>query len=168
MGSNDNEAGFYVFRYAGVDQITLNQTRQDEIGYGQFFCPTAVDAAAKSVALAATTNASVYRYDYFGDWPNLRLYPASRAYHTSETSMVFGTMADLSGAPSTPLQVEVSDYLQHAWTTFARDPVGGLKGLGWPSYNQSESTLVRLGYGNESVASYANPASYDAICKKLE
>lgn len=33
-------------------------------------------------------------------------------------------------------------------TTSGRDPVDGLSGLGWPAYNASESTLVRLGYGN--------------------
>ena len=166
LGSNDNEVGFYVLRYAGTDEITLNQTEQNAIGYGLFVCLTALDAGTKAIALAKT-NSSVHRYEYFGDWPNLRLYPISGAYHMSETSMVFGTMEDLSGEANTALQVTVSDCIQHAWTTFARDPVGGLKGLGWPIYNKSGSTLVRLGYGNETVASYVNHASYDAICKTI-
>jgi carboxylesterase type B len=137
----------------------MNATQEYEFGLGLFFCPTALDAYTKS-----QTNISVYRYEYFGDWPNLRLYPTSQAYHTSETSMIFGTMADISGDPNTALQVTVSDYMQHAWTTFARDPVNGLEGLYWPEYNHLQSTLVRLGYGNETVASFASPASYDSRC----
>lgn len=166
MGSNANEAGFYAFRLAGTNTFVLNQTEQDIIGYGLFFCPVVEDAGYKSIALAKT-NASIYRYEYFGDWPNLRLYPGSGAYHTSETSMVFGTMADLSGDENTALQVPVSEYMQHAWTSFARDPAAGLKGLGWPSYNGSESTLIRLGYGEETTATFVNPAEYDTICTKL-
>lgn len=167
MGSNDNEAGFYVLRYAGNNKITLNQTQQDIIGYGNFVCPTVLDAKIKSEVLAKTET-PIYRYEYFGDWPNLRLYPDSRAYHTSETSVVFGTMEDISGESNTELEVVVSDYMQHAWTNFARDPVGGLHGLGWPRYNSSDDTLVRLGYSNETTASYVNPKSYDAICVELE
>ena len=152
-------------RYA--TEYLLNKTEQDEIGFGLFVCPTAVDAASKAIAFQ---NASIpiYRYEYFGDWPNLRLYPGSRAYHTSETSMVFGNMDAFSGDPNTPLQVEVSRYMQHAWAEFARDPVDGLRALGWPTYNPEGKTLARLGYGQEKEASFATPYAYDSICKTLE
>ncbi|OAP54757.1 hypothetical protein AYL99_11205 [Fonsecaea erecta] len=166
MGSNNNEAGFYVMRYAGNDQVTLSVTQQETISYGEFVCPIAADAAAKRATPSELV--PVWRYEYFGDWPNLRLYPGSAAYHTSEVSMVFGTSADLTGEPNTPLQDVVSRYMRHAWATFARDPMNGLREqLGWPLYNNSGSTLVRLGYGNETKASFVNPAEYDAPCSAL-
>ncbi|MCJ1377664.1 hypothetical protein MMC17_000760 [Xylographa soralifera] len=158
---NDNEAGFYVMRYAGDNKNTLSATEQASISYGGFSCPVAADAAAK----AASQLVPVWRYEYFGDWPNLRLYPGSGAYHTSEVSMVFGTAPDLSGEPDTPLQQAVSRYMMHAWAAFAKDPENGLRErLGWPVYNTSGETLVRLGYGDETVASFVSPAAYDAPC----
>jgi carboxylesterase type B len=121
-------------RYAGNSKITLNQSEQDSIGYGQFSCPVAADAAAKE----ESNLVPLWRYEYFGDWPNLRLYPGSGAYHTSEVSMVFGTMEDLTGDPNTVQQVAVSAYMMGAWATFARDPTKGLSDLlGWPEYNKS-------------------------------
>lgn len=155
-----------MLRYAGSNKFTLNQTQQDEIGYGLYSCPTVIDANTKSVSLA-NSNVSIFRYEYFGDWPNLRLYVGSGAYHTSETSMIFGTMEDLSGQANTDLEEVVSRYLQHVWATFARDPNNGLLNLGWPIYNASERTLVRLGYGNDTTASFAQPSSYDAVCLTL-
>ena len=135
MGSNNNEAGFYVMRYAATDENTLNSTAQDAITYGVFDCPIAADAAAKK---ASKLVPSLWRYEYFGDWPNLRLYPGSDAYHTSEVPMLFGTMADLTGEPNTQLQEVVSAYMMKAWASFARDPRDGLRGeLGWPRYDES-------------------------------
>jgi carboxylesterase type B len=103
LGSNDNEAEFYRLLYASTNQLTFNQTQQDEIGYGLFFCPSARDAGAKAEAFLtlAKTDTPIYRYEYFGDWPNLWLYPGSGAYHTSETSMAFGTVEDINGDRNT-------------------------------------------------------------------
>lgn len=168
MGSNNNEAGFYVLRYANktAPEITINQTVQDAIGFGLYFCPMAVDAAVKSTVLTPA-GVPIYRYEYFGDFPNLRLFPESRAYHTSEVSVIFGTMEELSGDANTALEIEVSQYMQHAWTTFARDPVTGLKALGWPTYDPQGKTLIRLGHGDETQASYVSPYPYDAVCRQL-
>ncbi|RFU30907.1 hypothetical protein B7463_g5410, partial [Scytalidium lignicola] len=163
MGSNDNEAGFYVMRYAGNNEITLNETQQQAITFEEFTCPIAADAATKTTF--GSKSVPVWRYEYFGDWPNLRLYPGSKAYHTSEVSMVFGTSELITGEPNTPLQDVVSRYMRHAWATFAKDPMNGLhKQLGWPVYNPSGDTLVRLGYGNDTKASFVNPAEYDTPC----
>ena len=129
-------------------------------------CPTALDAATKATAFA-DTDTPIYRYEYLGDWPNLRLYTGSRAYHTSETSVVFGTMEELSGDPNTELEVKVSRYMQHAWAMFARDPLHGLQSLGWPRYDPNENTLIQLGNGEEVAASYVSPSKYDSICAKL-
>ena len=158
MGNNNNEAAFYVFRYGN-----LTKAAQDYIGYGLYVCPGAVEAATR-----ANAGYPVYRYEYMGDWPNLRLYAGSRAYHTAETSVVFGTMEDMSGDPNTELEVTVSRYMQGAWASFAKDPNKGLKNLGWPLYNPSADTLIRLGHAQDTTASYVSPNAFDAICKKLE
>ena len=51
--------------------------------------------------------------------------------------MVFGTTADLTGEPNTPLQEIASACMMKAWAEFARDPVYGLRiTLGWPTYNK--------------------------------
>lgn len=80
-------------------------------------------------------NVAAWRYLYFGDWPNLRLYPGSGAYHGSELEMVFGTAQDVSGTPNTPAEDATSMYMMKAWVAFARDPENGLEQLGWPVYN---------------------------------
>lgn len=163
MGSNDNEAGFYVFRFAGDDVNTLSQKAQDHITFGTFVCPVAADAANKS-AYYGHGDIPVYRYEYFGNWPNLALYPGSNAYHTSETSVVFGTMEALSGDPNTKLELKVSEYMQSAWAAFAKDPMTGLDAYGWPKYDPTSESLVRLGYGEEETASFVSPKDYDALC----
>ncbi|KAF2171591.1 hypothetical protein M409DRAFT_63239 [Zasmidium cellare ATCC 36951] len=163
MGNNDNEAGFYVFRYGGQENFNLSQAAQDYIGYGLYVCPGAVEAATR-----ANAGYPVYRYEYMGDWPNLELYAGSRAYHTAETSLVFGTMEELSGDPNVELKVTVSRYMQHAWASFSKDPHRGLEELGWPLYNQSGDTLIRLGHAKETSASYVSPAAFDEVCENFE
>ncbi|KAI9656504.1 MAG: hypothetical protein M1821_004711 [Bathelium mastoideum] len=171
VGSNANEAGFYVLRYSSANMskpgTLLDQAAQDFLGFGLFVCPTAADAATKATAFA-NADTPIYRFEYLGDYPNLRLYPESGAYHTSETSMVLGNAEELSGEKNTDVQNKVSRYLQHAWTTFARDPLHGLERLGWPRYDAGSATLVQLGKGNETEASFASPAKYDSICAGLE
>lgn len=77
-------------------------------------------------------------------------------------------MEELSGEPSTLLENTVSQYMRHAWASFAKDPVDGLKALGWPLYNASEETLVRLGHDEEESASYVSPDDFDTICKSVD
>ena len=55
--------------------------------------------------------------------------------------------------------------MQRAWAGFAKDPAGGLQALGWPEYEPEKETLVRLGNGNETEASFVSPEGYDALCK---
>lgn len=136
-------------RFAGSNQITLNSSDQASISYGEFSCPIAADANAKALSKLVPF---LWRYEYFGDWPNLRLYSGSGAYHTSEVSMVFGTTADLTGEPNTPLQEVVSAYMMGVWATFARDPVDGLRvQLGWPTYNKSGEMISISCFGSSSL-----------------
>ena len=127
-----------------------------------FTCP--VNNAA---TLRAAANVPVYRYRYFGDFFNLRLYNGSGAYHSGELGVEFGTSQDVTGIAPTLQEALVSQYMQKAWATFAKDPVNGLPSLGWPQFNPTADTLIRLAYPCEAEASYVSPTQYDYACQPL-
>jgi cholinesterase len=58
------------------------------------------------------------------------------------------------------------NYTRGAWAVFAKDPANGLDNYqgGWPAYNPTESTLVRLGDSGSVGMDLAPPAMYDAPC----
>ncbi|CAK7236417.1 hypothetical protein SCUCBS95973_009601 [Sporothrix curviconia] len=124
---------------------------------GLFVCP-----AAKAARARQDYGSSVWRYRYFGDFPNMTPYPWMHAYHGGEVPMVFGTTDTY--APNTPEQDQISAYMQKAWVTFARDPVNGLLELGWPHYIEDEDTLVRIGYGNALDIDLVKGDTYDELC----
>ena len=83
----------------------------------------------------------MWRYRYFGDFANLRLFPGSDSYHGTELDMVFGTAQDVSGLPNDDIEEKTISYFQKAWATFARNPTNGLsKTMGWPLYNNITGT----------------------------
>ena len=161
-GNNDYEFGYYeISVFAANHTFTLSQINLFNLE--AFTCATAAETAARS-----EHNVPVWRYRYFGDWPNLRLYPNSSAYHGSEIGLVFGTAEDISGLPNTAAENELSAYMMKAWATFADDPRKGLsRCLGWPVYDPAKTTLVRLGYEDATNASFVNPIVYDAQCAAL-
>lgn len=57
--------------------------------------------------------------------------------------------------------------MQSAWATFAKSPVDGLTGFGWPSYNPAASTLLRLGWEDAPGLNTSFPSLYDAPCGTL-
>ncbi|TKA50094.1 hypothetical protein B0A49_12120, partial [Cryomyces minteri] len=125
-GNLDYEAGFYKLSAYAANK-TLTPAQWDSFNLAGFTCPTGVEAANR-VKYGVPT----WRYRYFGDWPNLRLYPGSGAYHGSELEMVFGTAVDVSGAPNTGAENATSRYMMKAWAAFARSPADGLEDFGWP------------------------------------
>lgn len=76
--------------------------------------------------------------------------------------MVFGT-SDLLG-PNTELESETSSYMQQAWLAFVKDPVGGLLEYGWPKFNESTVSLVKLGSEGNVSAVLALGDAYDKGC----
>ena len=161
-GNNDYEFGYYAITAFGAN-ITFTVNQINLFNLAAFTCP-----AGAATADRQAQGVPVWRYRYFGDWPNLRLHGNSSAYHGSEIGMVFGTAPDISGIPNTPAEDTVSAYLMRAWATFADDPEKGLsERLGWPLYDPAKETLVRLAYQDLTEASFVSPGIYDAPCAAL-
>lgn len=75
-----------------------------------------------------------YRYRYFGDWANLRLYPGSGAYHGADLNVWHGLGQDVNGEPDSELENKTSAYMMKAIIAFTTDPEDGLSKMGWPRY----------------------------------
>ena len=163
-GNNDNEAGYYKIP-AYAQNVTLNASSWDEFNLEDFTCPTSTESDNR-----AAHGVPTWRFRYFADWDNLRLYtnPSSGAYHGSDLEMVLGVSQDVSGLPESGPEMQLQAYMMRAWATFADDPVNGLtKEIGWPTYNSGEATLVRLGFNNSPCADFTLPSTYDSPCSSL-
>ncbi|KAH7169868.1 carboxylesterase [Dactylonectria macrodidyma] len=112
-----------------------------------------------------------WRYRYFGDFPNLTVSAdlPSGAYHGAELQPLFDTVPH-SPIPSTSEEVAIGDYLRSAWAAFSKDPAHGLLSYedGWPKYEPTEETLVRLAFGNKTGTNLALGNAYDGPCHFLE
>ncbi|KAJ7016915.1 carboxylesterase [Mycena alexandri] len=166
LGSLDNEAGFYRIR-GFTAGLNLTDSQWSIFNSEAFTCATSQTASFRARAEVPT-----WRYRYFGDWNNLRLYdccPGSGAYHGSDLEMVFGTAEDVSGIANGIREERVSKTMRKAWGAFAKDPRAGLNGLGWPEYGTrtTRDTLVRLAFEDDKDISFINPDVYDAPCAAL-
>jgi cholinesterase len=151
LGNNNYEQGYYVIpAYGRGTNTTLAQ--RDQFLLESFTCPNDFEARARS-----SHGVPVWQYRYIGDWPNTRLYPTSGAYHGTEMQMLFGNSEDVSGIAPTAAQVRLTEVMQSAWVAFARDPVEGLEGFGWPMYDPDRETLVRLGFENADEPDFVRP-----------
>jgi cholinesterase len=106
-GNNDNEASYYKIP-AYAQNVTLNASSWDEFNLEDFTCPTSTESNNCAVYGVPT-----WRFRYFGDWDNLRLYtnPCSGAYHGSDLEMVLGVSQDVSGLPeSDPEDAATSEH----------------------------------------------------------
>jgi cholinesterase len=161
LGNNDYEQGYYVIPAYGRG-INTTLAQRDQFLLESSTCPNDFEARARTAH-----GVSVWQYRYFGDWPNTRLYPTSGAYHGTELQMLFGNSKDVSGTAPGAAQVRLTQVMQSAWVAFARDPVGGLEGIGWPKYDLDGETLVRLGYGNSDVVDLVRPEVYSGNCSDV-
>ncbi|KAK3614610.1 hypothetical protein LTR56_027140 [Elasticomyces elasticus] len=170
LGNNDFEQGYYALpSFKKNNNITIAEG--DSFLLSSFTCPNEYQAGVR-----AANDVPVWLYRYFGDWPNINLYPTnndypgqvvsqgSSAYHGAELEMVFGNSLGVSGLPNTADENETIALIQGAWAAFARDPANGLTYYGWPQYNRSADTLILLAYNNSPTAEFVDPNTYFAAC----
>lgn len=161
LGNNDNEQGYYALP-AYAKGVNTTQAQGDAFLLSSFTCPNAFAAAARR-----NHGVPVWQFRYFGDWDNLRLYPTSGAYHGTDLEMIFGNSAQVSGIdPSAPEQ-QTTALMQRAWAAFAADPAHGLDRLGWPQFDPSSDSLIRLAYNNSPAPDFVSPGVYDAPCSTV-
>ncbi|KAL8716533.1 MAG: hypothetical protein Q9225_006145 [Loekoesia sp. 1 TL-2023] len=164
LGNNDYEAGIIkIFFESQGKNLTLDQWAI--LNLQTFTCPVASAAQYR-----AQNNVPVWRYRYYGEFPNLRLTidPSSGAWHGSEIAMVFGS-APLAGLPNTAAQDSISRYMMSAWAAFAKDPSEALTSapFSWPLSDPNAATLIRLAYDNSTEPSFIEPMTYDYACSLI-
>ncbi|KAH8668035.1 Alpha/Beta hydrolase protein [Tricladium varicosporioides] len=157
IGSNNYEAGLFRTSFA-LANITYPDAFWDVFNLQEFTCPAGIRANA-SLSFKNPT----WRYRYFGVFPNTAISTEAGAFHAAELPILFNTLPP--SPPSTTEQISIGNYMRGAWAAFAKDPVNGLTTYGWPSYNPSGDTLLRLAYNNVTGTNLANPSLYDANCK---
>ncbi|KAL8972888.1 MAG: hypothetical protein Q9197_002584 [Variospora fuerteventurae] len=161
LGNTDYEAGMMKVLFGSRDRtLTLDQWAIVNLQY--FTCPV-----ASAGQWRAQNNVPVWRYRYYGEFPNLRLTidPSSGAWHGSEIATVFGT-APLAGLPNTAAQESITQYIMSAWAAFAKNPSSALSSapFQWPLYDPDGATLIRLAHNNSTQPSFIDPITYDYAC----
>ena len=88
----------------------------------------------------------------------------SGAWHGAEVPVIFDNPPATLNA--TIAEVAIGNYMHGAWAAFAKDPETGLSSYqgGWPSYNFSGETLIRLAWDNMTGTNTVSPFVYDEFC----
>jgi cholinesterase len=162
-GNNDFETGIYI-PVAALNNQTKDHTYWEDLANRTFACP-----AGARANVSASHGLPIWRYRWFGNFPNTRLFtnPDSGAYHCSEIPFVWDTLPTGAGIPAdTEAEIAIRVYIQGAWAAFAKNALDGLKTYrgGWPQYSPFEPTLIRLGYNNVTDTNVVLPDFYDATC----
>lgn len=161
LGSNDNEGTYLTMIYA-LSNISLPASYADIVTASLFTCPTSARASAH-----VSQNLPTWRYRYFGSFPNTNLTTTfdAGAYHGAEIPVLWGTAPEGDGVPNYTIEeLRFASYMGEAWTAFAKDPEKGLSEYGWPMYNESTESLVRLAWNHSVGANVVAPSVYDGVC----
>lgn len=186
-GNADQEDGWY--RISGwAARLNFTNAQWGLFAERGFTCPVAL-----STKYRVQHSVPTWRYRYFGDFDNLRLYNStaglspkgSAAYHGVDLNIVFGTASDNSGLPNSAAEDATIGYVQGAYAAFARDSRRGLTQYGWPVYkgtgkcdieSQTErtmlmtsqgKTLVGLAYNNSPKPMFFEATTYDKACPAI-
>ncbi|KAL8886971.1 MAG: hypothetical protein Q9215_005389 [Flavoplaca cf. flavocitrina] len=138
VGSTDREDGFYRIA-AAAENINLTEQQWLLFNLQGFTC-----AAARTAFARVRAGVPVWRFRYFGDWPNLRLYPGSSSYHGTDLQMLFGGIEDIVGPdfPNSAAEEKTMRYMMRAWAAFVKRPATGLsRATNWPRYNPWKESL---------------------------
>jgi len=158
IGNNNYEGGLFRTELA-LQNITFPDPFWDLFNLQEFTCPTGIRA---NVSLAA--GIPTWRYRYFGVFPDLAVSSEAGTWHAAELPILFDTMPANPGP--TTAEISIANYMRGAWAAFAKDPAKGLStyGDGWPVYDPSKDTLIRLAYNNVTGTNVASPWVYDEFC----
>jgi len=156
IGNNDYEGGLWRTTFA-LGGTFFPDKFWNAFNLQAFTCPTGIRANA-SLAQGVPT----WRYRYFGTWTNLAISSNAGTYHSAEIAMLFNTQP----ANSSMAQTTFGKYIRGAWATFAKDPKKGLTtyGEGWPTWDPTKDTLVRLAFEEKSGVNLAKGYQYDGWC----
>lgn len=163
-GNNDFEAGIFIASYALVNQ-TNDHAYWEGVNNKTYACP-----AGARANVSASHNPPIWRYRWFGDFPNTRLFTNrdSGAYHGSEIPLIWDTLPRGAGIPRDAREeTSIRKYIQGAWATFAKNSLACLntyKG-GWLQYSPFGPTLIRLAYDNITGTNVALLSIYDSECQ---
>ncbi len=156
VGNNNYEAGLFRTEFA-LGGLFFSDAFWDDFTLQEFTCPAGIRANASLSAGIPT-----WRYRYFGVFPDLAISSEAGTYHGAELPIIFDTVP--ATPPPTQAEISIANYMRGAWAAFAKDPQNGLSNYGWPSYNTSHDTLIRLAYNNITGTNVINPYKYDADC----
>jgi cholinesterase len=156
LGNNNYEAGLFRTEFA-LDGIFFSDAFWNDFDLQEFTCPAGIRANA-SVSAGNPT----WRYRYFGVFPDLEVSSEAGTWHAAELPILFDTVP--ATPPPTQAEISIANYMRGAWAAFAKDPQHGLSNYGWPTYNTSHDTLIRLAYNNITGPNLINPYKYDADC----
>ncbi|KAI1005840.1 hypothetical protein K3495_g2380 [Podosphaera aphanis] len=156
VGNNDYEAGLFRTEFSLLG-INLTDSFWMDFNLQEFTCPCS-DRANISLANDVPT----WRYRYMGVFPNLAISPYAGAWHAAEIPVILNNMPK-SPLP-TPEEIEIGNYTRGAWAAFAKDPNEGLSKYGWPQYDPTQDTLIRISNDNKVGPNLIRPYRYDADC----
>lgn len=156
IGNNNYEAGLFRTEFALAGTF-FPDAFWDDFNLQEFTCPCGIRANASVAAKNPT-----WRYRYFGVFPDMAISSEAGTYHIAEVPLIFDTVPASPGP--TEAEISIGNYMRGAWAAFAKDPVNGLTNYGWPTYNTSQDTLIRLAYDNVTGPNLINPYRYDADC----
>lgn len=156
IGNNDYEVGLWRTTFA-LQGLSFPDKFWTAFNLQAFTCPAGLRANA-SLAQGTPT----WRYRYFGTWSNLAISTDAGTYHGAEITLVFNTVP----SNSTIAETTFGKYIRGAWATFAKDPKKGLTtyGEGWPTWDPTKDTLVRLAFEEKSGVNLARGYQYDGWC----
>ncbi|RFU31934.1 Carboxylesterase, partial [Scytalidium lignicola] len=158
LGNTDNEAGLFVAASA-LQGATHRTSYWADFNAQGFDCPASYRANA-----SISSSIPTWRYRWFGSFPNTDIYSGSGAYHSSEVSLLFNNM--IQDPAPTAAEISIANYMRGAWAAFAKSPETGLTTYsgGWPVYDPSKPTLIRLGYNSITGTNLGLPSYYDSAC----
>ncbi|EAU87681.1 carboxylesterase [Coprinopsis cinerea okayama7 len=126
-----------------------------------------VCATSREAALRFDAGIPTWRYRYEAIFHEITTRSDLGAFHGSDIPAVFGSYDFITSSPSTNL-VQLSNYFQGAWVEFVKNPATGLTTYGWPEYDPSDDTLVRVGDRENLTGAFLyDPHLLDATCSDV-